>query len=189
MASLASMFKDLGSEEKDGLLDDEGYMSCLGFSLEYRRRSCVITNENKWFLVVVDLGGLFEIRNQIVDVVIIARILEASLVLTILNRDERLVVERAVREAHELALAEAREGVALERVNEEFRQRMIDDALEKVAKASLGTQSTSKRTSARSKHRVDCSAVDRQRALEKAASQKIAADFNSRESALRAKAK
>ncbi|GKF18120.1 hypothetical protein Tco_0063038 [Tanacetum coccineum] len=76
----------------------------------------------------------------------------------------------AVREAHELALAEAREGVALERINEEFRQRMMDDALEKVAKASIGTQSTSERTSARSNHRAKCAAVDRQRALEKAVS-------------------
>ncbi|GJW22250.1 peptidyl-prolyl cis-trans isomerase FKBP53, partial [Tanacetum coccineum] len=69
------------------------------------------------------------------------------------------------------ALAEAREGAALERVNEEFRQRMMDDALEKVAKASIGTQSTSERTFARSKHRAECAAVDRQRALEKAVSQ------------------
>ncbi|GKE94790.1 hypothetical protein Tco_1579645 [Tanacetum coccineum] len=86
----------------------------------------------------------------------------------------RLAVERAVREAHELALAEAREGVALERINEEFRQRMMDDALENVAKASIGTQSTSERTSARSNHRAKCAAVDRQRALKKAVSQKTA---------------
>nr|GEV35778.1 O-fucosyltransferase 37 [Tanacetum cinerariifolium] len=44
------------------------------------RRSCVIANENKRFLVVVGLGGLSEIRTQIVDAVVIARILEASFV-------------------------------------------------------------------------------------------------------------
>ncbi|GKD59509.1 hypothetical protein Tco_1297018, partial [Tanacetum coccineum] len=57
-------------------------------------------------------------------------------------------------------------------LTEEFRQRMMADALEKVAKASIGAQSTSVRTSARSKLRAERVAVHRQRALEKAVSQK-----------------
>nr|GEV07846.1 GDP-fucose protein O-fucosyltransferase [Tanacetum cinerariifolium] len=113
VASLASVFEDPSGDngEKDGLVsldttamvplpprsvvgefweqpDGEGYVPCLDFSLEYRRRSGVIANEKKRFLVVVVSGGLFEIRNQIVDAVVIARILEASLVLPVLNGDE-----------------------------------------------------------------------------------------------------
>ncbi|GJV15773.1 receptor like protein kinase S.2-like protein [Tanacetum coccineum] len=57
-------------------------------------------------------------------------------------------------------------------LTEEFRQRMMADALEKVAKASIGAQSTSERTSARSKLRAERAAVHKQRALEKAVSQK-----------------
>ncbi|MFS8000487.1 putative GDP-fucose protein O-fucosyltransferase [Helianthus anomalus] len=68
--------------------DGEGYRPCLGFSLKYRRRSVKIVNEKKRFLVVVVSGGLLQIRNQIVDAVIIARILEASLVLPVLKGDE-----------------------------------------------------------------------------------------------------
>ncbi|PWA44013.1 GDP-fucose protein O-fucosyltransferase [Artemisia annua] len=111
VASLASVFEDPSNGEKDGLVsldttamvplpprsavgefweqpDGEGYVPCLDFSLEYRRRSGVIANEKTRFLVVVVSGGLFEIRNQIVDAVVIARILEASLVLPVLNGDE-----------------------------------------------------------------------------------------------------
>ena len=44
-----------------------------------------IANDKKRFLVVVVSGGLFEIRNQIVDAVVIARILEAALVLPVLG--------------------------------------------------------------------------------------------------------
>nr|GEV41695.1 O-fucosyltransferase 37 [Tanacetum cinerariifolium] len=176
MASLASVFKDPGSDKKDGLLSLDTTMVPLP-----PRWSCVITNVNKRFLVVVGLGGLFDIRNQIVDAVVIARILEASLVFLVSNRDERfndireetrnwtcgkefvciqklipgvwmthllleeakgqirypsdnllkiirideitakrnrLAVERAAREAHELALADAYRGAALKRINE-----------------------------------------------------------------------
>nr|GFD21173.1 O-fucosyltransferase 37 [Tanacetum cinerariifolium] len=85
VASLASVFEDPSGDngEKDGLVsldttamvplpprsvvgefweqpDGEGYVPCLDFSLEYRRRSGVIANEKKRFLVVVVSGGLFE---------------------------------------------------------------------------------------------------------------------------------
>ncbi|KAJ9568383.1 hypothetical protein OSB04_004349 [Centaurea solstitialis] len=68
--------------------DGEGFRPCLDFSLRYRRRSRVIANEKRRFLVVVVSGGLFQIRNQIVDAVVIARILEAALVLPVLQGDE-----------------------------------------------------------------------------------------------------
>ncbi|GJW45259.1 hypothetical protein Tco_0074058 [Tanacetum coccineum] len=89
MASMASVFKDPGNEEKDGLMDGEGCVLCLDFNLEYIIWSGVTANQKKRFMVVVVLGGLFAIRNHIVDAVVIARILEASLALPVLNGDER----------------------------------------------------------------------------------------------------
>lgn len=69
--------------------DGEGYRPCLAFGLMYRTRSGGIVNEKKRFLVVVVSGGLVQIRNQIVDAVVIARVLEAALVLPVLKGDER----------------------------------------------------------------------------------------------------
>lgn len=69
--------------------DGEGYRPCLDFSLNYRRRSSKIAKEKMKFLVVLVSGGLFQIRNQIVDAVVIARILEAALVFPVLQGDER----------------------------------------------------------------------------------------------------
>ncbi|KAL4584805.1 hypothetical protein LXL04_009415 [Taraxacum kok-saghyz] len=68
--------------------DGEGYRPCLDFSLNYRRRSSKIAKEKTRFLVVVVSGGLFQIRNQIVDAVVIARILEAALVFPVLHGDD-----------------------------------------------------------------------------------------------------
>ncbi|XP_076915601.1 O-fucosyltransferase 37-like [Bidens hawaiensis] len=68
--------------------DGEGFRPCLMFGMKYRRRSVKIANEKKRFLVVVVSGGLFRIRAQIVDAVVIARVLEAALVLPVLNGDE-----------------------------------------------------------------------------------------------------
>nr|XP_043618437.1 O-fucosyltransferase 37 [Erigeron canadensis] len=111
LASLSSVFQDPGVENDDTVSldttsmvplpprtvvgtefwkqpDGEGYRPCLHFSLKYRKRSVKIANEEKRFLVVVVSGGLVELRNQIVDAVVIARILEAALVLPILQGDE-----------------------------------------------------------------------------------------------------
>lgn len=76
--------------------DGEGYRPCLDFSLDYRKMSARISKEKRKFLVVVVSGGVNQQRNQIVDAVVIARILEAALVVPVLqvNRiwaDERLV--------------------------------------------------------------------------------------------------
>ncbi|ESQ31569.1 hypothetical protein EUTSA_v10005492mg [Eutrema salsugineum] len=63
----------------------EGYTPCLDFSLDYRKKSARISKEKKRFLVVVVSGGLNQQRNQIVDAVVIAMILEAALVVPVLQ--------------------------------------------------------------------------------------------------------
>ncbi|XP_010248906.1 PREDICTED: uncharacterized protein At1g04910 [Nelumbo nucifera] len=65
--------------------DGAGYRPCLEFSVEYRRDSVRITKEKRRFLVVVASGGLNQQKNEIVDAVVIARILEAALVMPILQ--------------------------------------------------------------------------------------------------------
>ncbi|KAL8456682.1 hypothetical protein ACS0TY_034793 [Phlomoides rotata] len=65
--------------------DGQGYRPCLDFSLEYRKASVKISKERMKFLVVVVSGGLNQQRNQIVDAVVIARILEAALVVPVLQ--------------------------------------------------------------------------------------------------------
>ncbi|KAF2293637.1 hypothetical protein GH714_003583 [Hevea brasiliensis] len=73
-----------GSEfwkQPDGL----GYKPCLDFSSGYRRGSeAIVKNRRKYLLVVVS-GGMNQQRNQIVDAVVIARILGAALVVPILQ--------------------------------------------------------------------------------------------------------
>ncbi|XP_068641316.1 O-fucosyltransferase 20-like [Aristolochia californica] len=62
-----------------------GYRPCLDFSQEYRKSSEVVTRERTKYLMVVVSGGLNQQRNQIVDAVVIARILGAALVVPILQ--------------------------------------------------------------------------------------------------------
>lgn len=63
-----------------------GYRPCLEFSSEYRRESeTVQRNHRRKYLLVVVSGGLNQQRNQIVDAVVIARILGAALVVPILQ--------------------------------------------------------------------------------------------------------
>ncbi|XP_031478665.1 O-fucosyltransferase 20-like [Nymphaea colorata] len=84
--------KDDGGEfwrQPDGL----GFRPCLNFSEEYRRSSRRMmevgggeeATMRRRFLMVVVSGGLNQQRNQIVDAVVIARILEAALVIPILQ--------------------------------------------------------------------------------------------------------
>ncbi|KAG9450640.1 hypothetical protein H6P81_010605 [Aristolochia fimbriata] len=68
-------------KQPDGL----GYRPCLDFSREYRKSSEVVTRERTKYLMVVVSGGLNQQRNQIVDAVVIARILGAALVVPILQ--------------------------------------------------------------------------------------------------------
>lgn len=67
--------------QPDGL----GYKPCLDFSSEYRRGSEVIVKDRRKYLLVVVSGGMNQQRNQIVDAVVIARILGAALVVPILQ--------------------------------------------------------------------------------------------------------
>ncbi|KAK7851335.1 26s proteasome non-atpase regulatory subunit 6 like protein [Quercus suber] len=63
-----------------------GTEPCLDFSIGYRKPSPKISKEKRRFLVVVASGGLNQHRNQIVDAVVIARILEAALVVPVLQK-------------------------------------------------------------------------------------------------------
>ncbi|CDY47678.1 BnaC04g03810D [Brassica napus] len=68
-------------KQPDGL----GFKPCLGFSRQYRKDSNSIL-KNRWkYLLVVVAGGMNQQRNQIVDAVIMARILGASLVVPVLQ--------------------------------------------------------------------------------------------------------
>lgn len=80
-----------GYHHDDGVLefwkqpDGMGFRPCLDFSREYMRESERIVNERRKYLMVVVSGGLNQQRNQIVDAVVIARILGAVLVVPILQ--------------------------------------------------------------------------------------------------------
>ncbi|GMH04446.1 hypothetical protein Nepgr_006285 [Nepenthes gracilis] len=68
-------------KQPDGL----GYKPCLNFSEEYRRVSREIMRDRSRYLMVVVSGGMNQQRNQIVDAVVIARILGAALVVPVLQ--------------------------------------------------------------------------------------------------------
>lgn len=68
-------------KQPDGL----GYRPCLDFSSEYRKTSLDIVKGRTRYLMVVVSGGMNQQRNQIVDAVVIARILGATLVVPILQ--------------------------------------------------------------------------------------------------------
>ncbi|XP_072964768.1 O-fucosyltransferase 37 [Typha angustifolia] len=65
--------------------DGMGYRPCIQFSLRYRRESRKIGREGRRFVVALVSGGLNQQRNQIVDAVIVARILGAALVVPVLR--------------------------------------------------------------------------------------------------------
>ncbi|XP_051121189.1 O-fucosyltransferase 20-like [Andrographis paniculata] len=65
--------------------DGMGYKPCLDFSRGYREDSRGIVGDRTKYLLVVVSGGLNQQRNQIVDAVVIARILGAALVVPILQ--------------------------------------------------------------------------------------------------------
>ncbi|KAF6158705.1 hypothetical protein GIB67_040219 [Kingdonia uniflora] len=68
-------------EQPNGL----GYRPCLEFTEDYRRSSEGVVKDRTKYLLVVVSGGLNQQRNQIVDAVVIARILGAALVVPILQ--------------------------------------------------------------------------------------------------------
>ncbi|XP_042425252.1 O-fucosyltransferase 20-like [Zingiber officinale] len=67
--------------------DGMGYVPCLDFSEEYRAKgeAAARSGRRKKYLLVVVSGGLNQQRNQIIDAVVIARILGASLVVPVLQ--------------------------------------------------------------------------------------------------------
>ncbi|XP_074576994.1 LOW QUALITY PROTEIN: O-fucosyltransferase 20-like [Curcuma longa] len=67
--------------------DGMGFVPCLEFSREYRAQgeAAARTGRRKKYLLVVVSGGLNQQRNQIVDAVVIARILGAALVVPVLQ--------------------------------------------------------------------------------------------------------
>ncbi|XP_002991907.2 O-fucosyltransferase 20 [Selaginella moellendorffii] len=65
--------------------NDLGYRPCLEISKEYAQASSAIIRQRRKYLMVVVNGGLNQQRNQIVDAVLIARILEAALVIPVLQ--------------------------------------------------------------------------------------------------------
>ncbi|XP_004513143.1 O-fucosyltransferase 20-like [Cicer arietinum] len=62
-----------------------GYKPCLSFSNDYRRESERILKDRRKYVMVVVSGGMNQQRNQIVDAVVIARILGAALIVPILQ--------------------------------------------------------------------------------------------------------
>ncbi|CAI9764951.1 unnamed protein product [Fraxinus pennsylvanica] len=62
-----------------------GYRPCLDVSAKYRAETVEIMKDRTKYLMVVVAGGLNQQRNQIVDAVVIARILGAALVVPILQ--------------------------------------------------------------------------------------------------------
>lgn len=74
-----------------------GFRPCLEFTGGYRTESEGILKDKSKYLIVVVAGGMNQQRNQIVDAVVIARILGAALVVPILQvnviwGDERFVL-------------------------------------------------------------------------------------------------
>ncbi|GLU00232.1 hypothetical protein SLE2022_176130 [Rubroshorea leprosula] len=84
---------DSGTNGGNGYLESEfwkqpdgmGYRPCIDFSREYRRDSVAIVRGRRKYLLVVVSGGMNQQRNQIVDAVVIARILGAALVVPVLQ--------------------------------------------------------------------------------------------------------
>ncbi|KAL1539993.1 O-fucosyltransferase 20 [Salvia divinorum] len=67
--------------------DGMGYRPCLDFSGRYRRESGEIVKDRANYLMVVVAGGMNQQRNQIIDAVVIARILGAALVVPVLEKN------------------------------------------------------------------------------------------------------
>lgn len=68
-------------KQPDGL----GYRPCLDLTTKYKRASEGIVKDRTKYLLVMVSGGMNQQRNQIVDAVVIARILGAALVVPILQ--------------------------------------------------------------------------------------------------------
>jgi len=65
--------------------DGKGFVPCIEFSGEFRRESKRVVTQREKYLMVVVSGGVNQQRNQIVDSVVMARILGASLVVPVMQ--------------------------------------------------------------------------------------------------------
>ncbi|KAI3745581.1 hypothetical protein L6452_07981 [Arctium lappa] len=86
--SISQIKTEEKDEEMNGFWkqpDGFGYRPCLDFSQDYKKSSVEILKDRTKYLVVVVSGGINQQRNQIVDAVVIARILGAALVVPILQ--------------------------------------------------------------------------------------------------------
>lgn len=64
-----------------------GLVPCIGFTPEFRTESAQVVAQRERYLIVVVSGGLNQQRNQIVDSVVMARILGAALVVPVMRVD------------------------------------------------------------------------------------------------------
>ncbi|KAK6143129.1 hypothetical protein DH2020_023477 [Rehmannia glutinosa] len=85
LSSQLTVDEDDGEDEFWKQPDGMGYRPCLDFSEKYRKESSEILKDRTKYLMVVVSGGMNQQRNQIVDAVVIARILGAALVVPILQ--------------------------------------------------------------------------------------------------------
>ncbi|KAL5976050.1 hypothetical protein ACLOJK_020380 [Asimina triloba] len=67
--------------------DGMGYRPCLDFSKKYKEASQAVAREKTKYLIAIVAGGLNQQRNQIIDCVVIAKILRAALVVPVLQVD------------------------------------------------------------------------------------------------------
>ncbi|KAG0619296.1 hypothetical protein M758_4G129700 [Ceratodon purpureus] len=67
--------------------DGAGYVPCIDFTTEFKSESVQVVEQREKYLIVVVSGGLNQQRNQIVDSVVMARILGAALVVPIMRVD------------------------------------------------------------------------------------------------------
>ncbi|XP_022896547.1 O-fucosyltransferase 20-like [Olea europaea var. sylvestris] len=87
----SSQLKIMENEKTDDKIEfwkqPEGmrYRPCLDFSVKYREETLKIMKDRTKYLMVVVAGGMNQQRNQIVDAVVIARILGAALVVPVLQ--------------------------------------------------------------------------------------------------------
>lgn len=81
VSSNLSTLEKLFWNQPDGL----GFTPCTEFSDEYKQESVQMVAQREKYLMVVVAGGLNQQRNQIVDAVVIARVLGATLVLPIMQ--------------------------------------------------------------------------------------------------------
>lgn len=65
--------------------DGGGFAPCIEFGGQFKREGVAVVNDRERYLIVVVSGGVNQQRNQIVDSVVMARVLGAALVLPVMQ--------------------------------------------------------------------------------------------------------